>query len=74
MVDQLMTRSWTYWLIGAVHIRSRKSRHVIFLVLALFGLQWIFPKSIKLLILGWNWTRMQKRAKKKQNLAFFCLF
>ena len=44
------------------------------LVLVLFDLQWVFPRSIGLLLLGWNETRMQKQRKRMWNLALFACF
>ena len=55
-------------------VYRKKKRQLLEMMLAIFGMQWIFSSSIKDLLLGWKFQRPDKQHKKVLCLVPFYSF
>ena len=55
-------------------IHCGKTRELWTLLLSFFGVVWVFPASIRNLLLGWKIKGLGKKRRAVWRLASFCLF
>ena len=61
-------------ILNHVLVHCSKARVLWELILAIVGFGWVFPFSVRQMILAWQGTKVGKKHKKVWITALFCLF